>query len=288
MSEEKDKEKEKKPDTTGQTAEKPVETPVTTRAEIVVKHEFLKGEKPADVPPAETPKPAEPPKVETPTETPAEKELRETKEKLEERDSQLALISLAEFNSQKTTFLSQIKDETKRASAEKMIGDDPDKLESAKMMAQLISSAIEQSGSHITGKPETPTETPKTPTEKPEEIDDGTEKKPPKGANIPPAPATPAGGDAKAIAIEAINVLFTTLSDPSKSEEEKRLANEKINEMYASFRAGHKEGEHGARDKDFYPLPPTMSCPKCGQVMFGIKCVCGYEVPKEQRKLELR
>jgi len=273
MSEEKDKEKEKKPttDATGQPVEKPAETPAT-KAVIEVVHKF--ESKPADVPPAEKPteKPAETP-AEKPTETPAEKELRETKEKLEEREAQLGLIATKTFEDEKTAFLSQIKDETKRTSAEKMIGDDPDKLESAKMMAQLISSAIEQSGSHITGKPD------EKPAEKPEEIDDGTEKKPPKGANIPPAPAIPAGGDAKAIAKEAIDACFAILADPSKSQVEKDAANQKVNEMYAEFRRGAKES--GKKDK--YDIPPTMECPKCKATMFGNTCACGYEIPKIQR-----
>jgi outer membrane biosynthesis protein TonB len=277
MSEEKDKKKEEKPitDTTGQTAEKPAETP-TTKAEIKVTHEFVT--KPADVPPVEKPteKPAEIP-AEKPVETPAEKELRETKEKLLEREEQLGLIATKTFEDDKTAFLGQIKDPVQRADAEKRIGDDPEKLENAKMMASLIIGGIEQSGGVVKGKPdEKPAE---KPVEKPEEIDDGTEKKPPKGANIPPAPATPAGGDAKAIAKEAIDACFAILADPSKSQVEKDAANQKVNEMYAEFRRGAKEGGK----KDSYPLPPTMNCPKCGVVMQGLKCSCGYEIPKIQR-----
>jgi hypothetical protein len=283
MSEEKDKKKEEKPtttDTTGQTATTPTEDE-KKNVNITVTHKFESG-KPAETPtekpvekPAETPveKPVEKPAEVPSGETAKDKELRETKEKLEEREGQLATIALKDFEDKKKVLLDTIKDPKRKDYVDKYIGDDPEKMEQIEAWTQIISTGIEEAGGTVKGKPETETQ---PPAEKPAE--DGTEKVPPSGAKIPPAPATPTG-DAKQVAKEAIDALFTILLDPSKSQAEKDVANQKITEMYAEFRRGARES--GKRDK--YDIPPVMNCPKCGQTMFGNTCSCGYEIPKIQR-----
>lgn len=290
MSEEKDKKKEEKSttDTTGQTATQSSNEDEKKEVTITVKHEF-KTEKPAETSITDDKKDeksAEKPvekTAETSTETPKEKELRE---KLEEREGQLATIALKAFEDEKEAFLSKIKDPEKRTSAEKMIGDDPDKLTSAQMMAELITAGIEQSGGVIKDSDSTKIDSTKPPETKPPETkppetkpetkpeDTGVEPVPPAGVAKAP-PAVPKSG----ITRDVIDELFTILSDPSKSQKEKDAANIKINELYAEFRRGAKEG--GA--KAWYPLA-VMTCPKCGATMEGNVCAtCGYEIPKIQR-----
>lgn len=190
-------------------------------------------------------------------------ELEKTKAEKDELEAQLTTIALKSFEDEKNAFLSQITDEKKRASAEKMIGDDPDRLENAKMMTELISAGIRQAGGHIKGESD--------------EDDDGTEKVPNAGV-VRALPKESSHG--KEAIKEQIDEYFAIISDPSKSQKEKDLANTRITELYSEFRRGVREsGKH-----DDFPLLATMECPKCQNVMHGNICyTCGYEIPKIQR-----
>jgi len=180
------------------------------------------------------------------------------KEKLEERDSQLALISLAEFEKSRKALLDSVTDPRKKAYVEKYIGDDPERMETIKAWTSLISTGVEQSGGKI-------------------KYDDGTEPKPPKGANIPAAQNE--NSTAKERVKERIDILFAIIQDPSKSRAEVDAANAQITEMYKSAKSGWE-----ASGQKNPTLLPTMTCVKCGQTMHGNKCYsCGWEIPKIQQ-----
>jgi len=197
----------------------------------------------------------------------------ELREKLEEREQQLGLIAVKSFEDEKTAFLSQIKDEDKRKDAERRIGDDPDKLENAKLMASIISAGIKEAGGHIKGYDSEGFD--KDGYDRDGYDREGREKKAPSGARISP----PQESSGKEGTKETIDELFKILESPSSSPKERDMANSRINELYSQAKAGWQAS--GQKNPS---LLPTMQCPKCSNVMHGIKCyTCGYEIPKIQQ-----
>lgn len=191
----------------------------------------------------------------------SEKTKEELQTELDERNSQLEIIAMKDFENDKKALLKTITDEKRRDYVEKFIGEDPERMEQVKFMMGVISTGIKQAGVEIRGEDE-----------------DGTEKVPPSGARV--RALSPESSDAKERVKEEIDKQFSILTDPSKSQDAKDLANQKINELYQQFRAGARAS--GKRDK--FDIPPTMNCPKCKSVMQGIVCQeCGYEIPKIQR-----
>lgn len=173
----------------------------------------------------------------------------DVREQLRKREAQLAALALKEFEQKKEEVLSLVEPE-KRESAEKFVGDDPEKLKFL----------MYQTGYSSEGD------------------DDGTEIPPPKGK----VKALGAQGTAPNVnrkytnpTVNMVSDLFGILRDPKKSEEEKAVANQKIDDLYIQIAKGRKN------NPNFKMISggAIMTCPSCGHVVQGIDLDEGSECP---------
>lgn len=170
------------------------------------------------------------------------KKLKYTQEKLEEREAQLGILALKEFDKKKAEFLSKIPDKDKRETVGLKIGDKPEILDSYLKMTELLSLSLREGGV---------------------KIDDGTSKVPPDGSARAYNPETEYGSKVergKAL----IDSLYNTLEDPNKTQIEKDKANKRLNVLIMEFMKGRKKQirEDPAHRYGF----AFFKCPECGEL----------------------
>jgi len=207
-----------------------------------------------------------------------DKKIKDLEEKLQNREAQLATIALKAFEDNKKDLLELVKDEKKKKSIEKFIGDDPEKLEQVRLWTTVLTKGLEEGGVTVEGKEskeENETKTnDKEPTKKdetPEKTDDvkddnpdDVETPPPKGVvGLPTATGTKASQE------RIIDDLFKILDNPDqdpKTMMAKEEANKRINVFYRSLLEGRRKGIKEGREK--YGFSMTM-CPKCSKMIMG-------------------
>lgn len=223
-------------------------------------------EPPATVPPKTGGEP--PAEGEGAGESKDDKELEETKKKLQEREAQLAALALKDFNDKKAALLDKVKDEKKRKYVEDFIGDDPAKFKQVELMTGLLTNAL-GGGEGEEGDEE----------EGEGDENDGAETPPPKGKvkKQPKKPTADLSGR------QIIDDLYNILADPTKTKTEKDIADKKITELFGQFTKGSKDAGKIVKIK-------VLNCPQCGNTMEGNTCQhCGYTMPKwEQSPPSLR
>lgn len=166
----------------------------------------------------------------------------ELEQELETRKMQLTTIALKQLEDKVTKFASVIEDEDKRKNVISRIMDSDDPLsafEQAQSMKDILLKALGVGGVGVDDM-------------------DGAEKTPPSGdARGLPKRTLLASGE------EAIDAIYGILGNPKSSEEEKRLARKKADEMIESFIQGRKKA---IRENPLhkYHFAYTM-CPKCGK-----------------------
>lgn len=166
-----------------------------------------------------------------------------TREKLEERTSQLSAIALKEFEVQKNKLLSTIKNDERREWTSKYIGGDPERLKQVKAFSILIGKAID------VGK---------------EIPDSGTGVGSGVGATVPDIPSEGTLVDSrKAQARKVIADLYRIQADPTKTQMERDEADRRINGLFMSFIKGAKQAQIQGR----FPTFSTILCQACGQVI---------------------
>lgn len=180
-----------------------------------------------------------------PSKLDSDPEKAQLKEKLEQRKMQLTTIVLKELEKEKKKLLSTIEDPKRRQYVDEFIGDDPQKLEQVKATIVMLGKSMEIGGIKIRDNNPEDTETP-----------------PPSGqARAPPSESQLLGSG-----VEQINRIYDTLEDKTKSEEEKRKARRKADELMNQFIAGRREAiKQDPRHR--YYLSYSM-CPKCLEPIF--------------------
>ncbi len=189
-------------------------------------------------------------------------ETEELKSKLQEREAQLALLALKDFNEKKEQVL-ELVPEDKRAQAEKYIGEDPDRLQELRFHYGVLG-----------------------------EDDDGAETPPPKG-KVRGLLREPKGnstqlGKFQNPQLSTIAELYKIREQNPKSTDDMKMQNVaevKVNELFNQMEDGLKARPQGNK----YNFQ-VAECSNCGTVLFGreaelwsskgVCAKCGYK-PKE-------
>lgn len=243
-------------------------------------------------------------KVETPQLS--RKELQDQLAAEKKKREGLELIVEAEatkqFESEKTEFLELIKDEDRRKELGEKIGDDPTVLNEYKRITSFFTSALEEAGIKVTGKPETKkageedVKEPPTGTDADKKTDAGAVKEKPEKdkegkegedddkpaekslagrATLPPDQG--AGADTYKAYVDE---LYEILKNPEKTVKERKFADDQINKLFASMLLGIKSSDATKRGNMPY-LPAIATCPNCqGQLVGDLeKCPsCGWKL----------
>jgi len=172
----------------------------------------------------------------------------------EELEAIVSTMAYKEFEKQRDEFLSGIKDETKREEMKEKI-QEPEDLERAKLVRDLIVAGVTQHGGHVEGY----------------ENEEFTEKLPP---STPAKAVASSGKRGSPEDVEQyINELYDVASDPTKTQKEREYAEQMINQLWREIKKGLiKSG------KKTIEMLPTMQCPKCGTVItspHGVIPECG-------------
>jgi len=196
------------------------------------------------------------------------KEIEKLKEKLSERESQLALIALKEFEDDKSKLLKIVPDDRKEELSEFV--DTPEKLETLRKI--YVPEEEENPPKAPAGKAtlgiRTGSETPSFDVEK--------------GYNDP--------------MIQKISDLYNVIGDPKSSAEEKKRANRVLDNLYLEMRKGFKERRSRGEIDYIYPRKGRFgwTCLSCGKAVqsnsrpeTGIPCPhCGYKWGKDPMPTE--
>lgn len=174
----------------------------------------------------------------------------DVREQLRKREAQLAALALKEFEKKKEQVLSLVEPE-KRESAEKFVGDDPEKLKFL----------MYQTGYSSEG-----------------DSDDGTEPVPPKGKSRGLGKSGTQAPDTNRNyanpTINMISELFGILQDPEKTEKEKAIANQKLDSLYLEVAKGRKS------NPNFKTIRGSITtCPSCGLAIENVDLEAGEECP---------
>lgn len=153
---------------------------------------------------------------------------------------------------EKEAFLNLVTDPKKRSELDEKIGDDPSKLNEIKRLTSFLVTALKGSGVQVTGLPVSDDDKP-------------AEKTVSGRATLPQR--NQSGGVAETYK-DYVDELYEILKDPEKSAKEKKIADQKINELYASMILGIKSSKATQRG-DMPYLPSTSSCPNCGAQLIG-------------------
>lgn len=188
----------------------------------------------------------------------------ELKQKLEEREAQLATLALKSLEKQKKALLATIKDENRRKYVDEFIGDDPEKLEQVKATAIMLGKALQIGGIGIEGE-------------------DEDTSVPPKGTATPKAPST---YDSTLQAnYKVIDELYDILQNPKSTDEEKKQADMRIKSLLEAWISGRRQAYRQNPSHKYYIGVTT--CPKCKQFIhsprgtFPSKCdKCGAILTK--------
>lgn len=176
-----------------------------------------------------------------------ESQLVAEKKRREELELIVEVEATKHFEDEKNAFLNLIPDEEKRNEIAEKIGDDPQVLQEYQRMASFLASALKGSGVKITGLPE----------------EDEEDSYTPSGRATLPQGNQGVAENYK----EYVNELYEILKDPEKSVKERKIADQKINDLFAQMVLGIKA--RGSRNQDMPYLPPTASCPNCGAQLIG-------------------
>lgn len=141
-----------------------------------------------------------------------------------------------QFKDELEEFLNLADDEEKREEMRKIIGNDPEKLNNAKLWSMFIKTGAEQGGATITGVPQ---------------------RKPKGKAGLPAAPT----GDAANFK-DYIDELYGIKRDPSKTDAEKANADRLLDELFMEV----IKGINVARRRTGHSLAnyQVNQCPECG------------------------
>ena len=174
------------------------------------------------------------------------------KAKVAERDSQLALIALKEFETEKEALIEQYRDDLTPEQLQKIEEiETPEQLEGLKTWTGIINKAMEY------GK-------------------------------APSGRATLGEGNPHGSAIErgkaVIDELYNILQDPTKSQREKDEADRRIDELMFEM----IKGVHSSQQRGMFPTFTKTECPQCHELIEGraTSCDhCGWRqlVPRQER-----
>ena len=166
-------------------------------------------------------------------------EFEKLKKQKEDYERIIALQAEKDFRSELAEFLSQLDDDEKRDEIKAMIGEDPERLENAKIMSRILEQAIVSGGGRVTGR-----------------------RKPSGKASLPPKDTGLLDGY-KAY----VDTLYSTLRDPSKSDLEKETANSMLDQLFFEM----VKGLRVAKGKYGHAIAPyqVMECPNCQMLLTG-------------------
>lgn len=181
-------------------------------------------------------------------------ELEKTKATLKEKEDLLKRIALEKFTKEKDELLEQAKNAGLDSEKLEQISDaivDPSSLEVTKEWVQIISGALKTGGND----------------EKPRKIPTGRAMLQPSGQyeNFR----------------QIVDELYDTVLNPKATQQEKKEANKKISQLFASFIKGQKQRlrQHGSISPVY-----ILNCPQCKEVMYGTHCQsCGYDLPAHEK-----
>lgn len=171
-------------------------------------------------------------------ETVSREEYEEEKSRREEAEKIIEAQAMVELEKQKQEFLALIEDPDKRKQAEEMIGDDPEKLENAKAMTDILVKGLGVGGVKIKGEEEF------------EKIRNPTQ------SGIPPYKGATLPSGAKQI----IDQLYGIMNNPKASNPEKLEANRKLDEIWTMVVKGFRAGRG-------IPIISVSGCPQCGNAL---------------------
>lgn len=201
-----------------------------------------------------------------------QKQLEDEKKRREQLELIVEAEATKQFENEKDTFLSLIPDEDKRNELNEKIGDDPTVLNQYKMMSSFLTDTLERAGVKVTGKPENDDgndedneneeenesdDVDESGDEDVEDNDDGEEATPAGRAKLP-SDNTPVGADTYKAYVDE---LYEILKDPTKTPQEKQIADKQVNELFGEMLNGIKATGQLPR------LPPVSECPNCGYIL---------------------
>ncbi len=185
-----------------------------------------------------------------------ESQLAAEKKRREELELIVEVEATKHFEEEKNAFLNLIPDEEKRNEVSEKIGDDPEVLREYRKMASFFSTMLQKAGVRVTDN-------------------EGEEFTPSGRATLPNQNQGSVAENYK----EYVDELYDILKDPEKTTKEKKIADKKINDLFAEMVLGIKA--RGSRNQDMPYLPPTASCPNCGAQLIGDleSCpACGWKL----------
>lgn len=208
-------------------------------------------------------------------EVPNIKEVKAQLAKEKKRREELELIVEAEatksFEKDKTDFLNLIPDENKRNELSEKIGDDPDSLNQYKMMSSFLTDALERAGVTVTGKSENGEENEGGNGEESDDANNGeseeeeTDSEDEEEETTPTGRATLPEGGNKPVGAENykayVDELYEILKNPTKTPQEKQIADKQVNELFGEMLRGIKA------TGQLPHLPPISECPNCGYIL---------------------
>ncbi len=170
---------------------------------------------------------------------PSKEEFEKVKKQKEDYERIIALQAEKSFRDELSEFLSQVDDDEKREAIEKMIDNDPERLENAKMMTSILEQAIHAGGGRVTGR------------------------RMPSGKASLPQNNSGFSDSYK----EYVDTLYETLKDPSKSDLEKESANQMLDQLFGEMVKGLRvaKGKYGHA----VPSYQVTECPNCRLLLTG-------------------
>jgi hypothetical protein len=184
-----------------------------------------------------------------------DEEKEDLKEKLKEREAQLALLALKQFNDEKDRVL-ELVPEDKREQAEKYIGNNPDRLQELQFKYGVLG----------------------------EGDDDGAEPVPPKGKARGLLRKPKSGSETQSNVIGELYKIREKKAETPDELREQAVADGKIDELFGQM-------IQGFRDSNQITKISISQCSKCGSVLTGnaaklwadkgVCSVCGYDVHKK-------